>query len=824
MSHLFVQSRPQRGKRAIWKLLVLVVAANCLQLFGAGSVARAAAPAWPADRSNRILVRVDPVDIGEIPREELVASIHVDFSRYLKQPCDLSSLRVRRYDPSNGEIIDQHDNALATVPGELPLRFYDDRIPWNYPDPQGYSNPLTGLAPPIRIIPGGGRFFNTIGDGRAGTIAFAHSQIGNRPSFYEISFSPLPSGAGQRPPPAGMLGDGVNRCLPEGGESSSPVIHGRVAVGDLSGSGLFDMVLGNGTGTLLWYQNHGKKGQPLFDTAELLCTEDGTPIDVGWTSAPEIVDWDGDGLLDLIVGAEKESVLFYKNVGDKHHPVFRLMGPLQADGKPLRVPHNFCDMDPQNKIYPVDYEPVPHVVDWNGDGKLDLLAGGYITGRIFYYENVAATAHEPPKLVYRGPLQADGKDIDVTWCAAPCTGDFRNCGKLDLISGAMQISPTGGDMSDPAKALWYYENIGTRQKPVLRLVPFPSKGRFPFGALASPRAVSLNDDGKLDLVTSVDSQIYFIRNIGTPTAPMFDADVQPLKTPWGAASLPFDGQYIRFGNHGGGPDVFTGTQIKLNSGKGTPGIYDKTVPLPGASQILHPATRGDPWDMRAYADLDGDGKPDILVTDNDGCVWFHRNIGTVDQPKFDPAGERLRTMTGELVQVGIPPADAAPFDKLQGARPWATVIDMNHTGFGDLAVSDEYGKVHLFLHNPSMKKGGAPVFQPGIELPSMEPVRLVVRKIDWNRDGWDDLIFAYANDEFYILLNEPDGNGKRKFSAPIKIDVPGCYGDPYISVADWYGDGDDDLIIQQYGYTRFVERGFILHGYIPANVVAMETH
>jgi hypothetical protein len=784
--------------------------------------AYAGPPPWPQGRTHRIFVRVDPIDNGNRPVEGMVASFPIDFSRYISGQCDLSSLLIRQYDPATGKVIDRHDNALATVPGELPLRFYDDQIPWMYPDAQGYSNPQTGLAPPIKIIPGGGRFFNTIGDGRTGKIAWAHTQTGNEPAYYEISFGELPPGAGARPPPAGMLGDGVNRCLPDGGDSSVPVIHARVAVGDLSGTGLFDMVVGNGTGTLIWYQNHGTKGHPLFDTGRLLCTEDGNPIDVGWTSAPDIVDWDGDGLLDLIVGAEKESVLFFKNVGDRHHPVFRLIGPLQADGKPLRVPHNYCDMDPQNKIYPVDYEPVPQVVDWKGTGKLDLLVGGYITGRVFYYENVAASPKDPPKLVYRGPLQADGKDIDVTWCASPCTGDFRHCGKLDLISGAMQISAGGGDMSDPAKALWYYENIGTRQNPVLHLVPFPSRGQFPFGALATPRAVDISGDGMLDLVTSVDMQIYFIHNIGTPTQPLFDAKVSPIKMKWGAASLAWDPEFLDF-NHDGWPDIFDGRNILLNSGRGTPGIFEKAIPLPGAAQINHPAKRGDPWDTRVLADVDGDGKPDILMADNDGCVWFHRNIGTQENPRFDPAGRRLMLTNGDLLQVGIPPPGAAPFDTLQGARPWVAVIDMNRTGFGDLAISDEYGKVHLFLHDPKQKPGDTPVFQPGIELPSLEPVRLVVRKIHWNRDGWDDLIYAYANDLYYILLNEPGPNGTRRFSEPKQIDIPACYGDPFISVVDWNRDGDDDLLINQYGYERFVERSFIEHGYIKGELVSSES-
>lgn len=812
--------RPFRFTVTQLTTILVLIASGSAAPFAA---AEAVAPAWLPNKAHRILLRIDPVDIGNRKFEAMVASAHVDFSHYPSGRCDLSSLLIRQYDPKTGAIVDRHDNALASTPGELPLRFYDDQIPWMYPDWQGYSDPKTGLAPPVRVIPGGGRFFNAIGDGRAGKIAWAHTQTGHDPAYYELSFNDLPEGAAQHQPPVGFLGDGVNRCLPEG-DAFAPFIHQRLAVGDLSGTGLSDVVLGAGTGVILWYPNHGTREKPAFDTSSYLCTEDGKPIDVGWSAAPEIVDWDGDGLLDLIVGAEKESVLFFKNVGDKHHPVFRLIGPLQADGKPLRVPHNYCDMDPQNKIYPVDYEPVPHVVDWNGDGKLDLLCGGYITGRVFYYENVAKSAKGPPQLVYRGPLQADGKDLDVTWCAAPCTGDFRHCGKLDLISGAMQISAGGGDKADPEKALWYYENIGTRQNPVLHHVPFPSKGTFPFGALATPRAVDFNGDGKLDLIASTDHDLFLIPNIGTQSQPLFDAGVKPLKSKWGNAELGWDSDFFDF-NGDGWPDIFDGRQILLNSGRGSPGMFDQHVPIVGAGEIHHPAKQGDPWYERVFRDMDGDGKPDILIADNEGYVWFHRNIGTTSEPKVETGGVKLMQTDGHPVQVGIPPAGAAAFDVLQGARPWMAPLSMNHTGLTDLAMSDTYGKVHLFLHDPKQKAGDTPPkFLPPTELSGPQPKeRLVVRRVDWNHDGWDDLIYAYANDEFYILLNKPGVDGKREFGAPIKINVPGCYGDPFISVADWNRDGDDDLIISQYGYTRLVDQSFIERGYIPATVVKSES-
>ena len=54
---------------------------------------------------------------------------------------------------------------------------------------------------------------------------------------------------------------------------------------------------------------------------------------------PVAVDWNHDQLLDLIVGAEKECFVYFRNVGDRTRPVFHLEGLVQVDGKGLRVPH-----------------------------------------------------------------------------------------------------------------------------------------------------------------------------------------------------------------------------------------------------------------------------------------------------------------------------------------------------------------------------------------------------------------------------------------------------------------------------------------------------
>ncbi len=73
---------------------------------------------------------------------------------------------------------------------------------------------------------------------------------------------------------------------------------------------------------------------------------DGVPITaVTGHAAPFVVDYDGDGVRDLIVGMFGSDVVgirggtgrFYKNVGTNQAPMFGAFATLQADGKPAAM-------------------------------------------------------------------------------------------------------------------------------------------------------------------------------------------------------------------------------------------------------------------------------------------------------------------------------------------------------------------------------------------------------------------------------------------------------------------------------------------------------
>lgn len=94
------------------------------------------------------------------------------------------------------------------------------------------------------------------------------------------------------------------------------------AFGDLDADGDIDMLLGNADGTLIRYTNNAGPGNPL---TLVLTGPQYQGIDVGNNSTPQIIDVNRDGKPDLLVGERTGNLNYFENTGSVSGPVFSLV-------------------------------------------------------------------------------------------------------------------------------------------------------------------------------------------------------------------------------------------------------------------------------------------------------------------------------------------------------------------------------------------------------------------------------------------------------------------------------------------------------------------
>jgi hypothetical protein len=135
--------------------------------------------------------------------------------------------------------------------------------------------------------------------------------------------------------------------------------YSKLDIADWDGDGLKDLIIGHSRSELVLYMNTGKKGEPRFGPPRKIEPEkDPLPV----RPSPLLVDWDGDGVQDLLVGSENGEIFFYRNEGTEKKPSFLKGVKLESGGKVIK----------KGTRARID------VADWNSDGKLDLLLGDFV--------------------------------------------------------------------------------------------------------------------------------------------------------------------------------------------------------------------------------------------------------------------------------------------------------------------------------------------------------------------------------------------------------------------------------------------------------------
>jgi len=507
------------------------------------------------------------------------------------------------------------------------------------------------------------------------------------------------------------------------------------------------------------------------------------PIDVQ-IGLLHAADLNGDGLNDLIIA---------NNLRTKINLLYNQTGKTNRPAKPERKLE--INELPPDARFRIDSIPTDErmaglaVADLNGDGRPDLV--GYGDGKdleIIY--NLGTNGWSEPK---RWHIE-DGR-MDPN---ALVTGDLNGDGRTDIVllgdNGSLYFLPQQAD-----------HTFGEPQK-----IPYSG----------TPKAVQIadvNGDGRNDLLlVDWDSPTPFrfrLQNAAGQLGPEIYFKTQPVRS--------YCADYLE-----GNSNLFVVT-IAANSSRAEVSQFTRKPAdvLSGAFrkgqfQILplrktDAAQRGLLW-----ADVNGDGRPDLLVAEPEGgqlSVYLQQPDGSLAPPETFPtlAGvsqiaaadwngdghpeifllsqdERAVGVTaldrnGRLPFPTLIPLDGKPLVMAvgalkPGAKPALCVI-VDKDGQRSLVTRTADGKTKTQKLSDSFKSN---------------PVAMAVQ--DLNQDGRADLVVLIPYEKIKVLLQKAGGDFDEE-----DVDPPGgAIEQPWLASADVDGDGKPELLLPQKNFVRAV--------------------
>ncbi|HRS53482.1 MAG TPA: VCBS repeat-containing protein, partial [Bacteroidales bacterium] len=198
-----------------------------------------------------------------------------------------------------------------------------------------------------------------------------------------------------------------------------------------------------------FYKNVGTNDYPVFQfVTDGLFQEE--MIDVGVGAYPVLFDVNNDSLVDLLIAnygyrdssyfnangflqsSFTSKIAYYKNIGDKYNPIFKLQT------------NDFASLSSLNKI-----ALYPAFADIDNDGDADMIIGDS-EGELLFFRNIAGSGNNPI-MVNESMICID--TLNVGKFSTPQLVDLDNDNLVDLVVGEKN-----GNLN-------FFKNIGTLQIP-----------------------------------------------------------------------------------------------------------------------------------------------------------------------------------------------------------------------------------------------------------------------------------------------------------------------------------------------------------------------
>ncbi len=334
-----------------------------------------------------------------------------------------------------------------------------------------------------------------------------------------------------------------------------------------------------------------------------------------------------------------------------------------------------------NEPQPVGYYELRLDGSLLGDAAGNLLVGG-IGGMRFHSPDFAGAVN----------LQAGGAAIQVANYSVPILSDWNSDGLVDLVVGEKTGEGEG-------KVL-VYVNSGTATASVFDAYEYAQAGGGDLAVPASgclgafPVVFDWDGDGRKDLLVGrADGRVQFFPNVNTGQDPQFGT-----------------GSFLQYGDPGAKQEIDVGARATVavvdwnNNGRydlvmgamdgrvrvyldeATSGPVDfrqEMLVLDDTGELLAPSGRS----SVAVADLNSDGRKDLVIGNTEGQLIYYPNVGLDVAPAFGGA---------TLIEAGGAPVDLPGTPR---SRPF--VGDFNADGALDILVGAEDGLIRLYLGHPT---------------------------------------------------------------------------------------------------------------------------